>query len=167
MDKLDYLILSELLKDAQMSFLTIAKKLGTSPYTITKRYEKMKKDGTILREIVSIDLSKLGYQGKTFLMITNRPDTKRGATVEALKKIKGIITMSEIIGAFDVIAIIPVSDLNSIKAAVKAVKKLPSVQQVEVTCTEDTAFPINASFGEILSKKCLNLAKREDDLDSE
>jgi Lrp/AsnC family transcriptional regulator, regulator for asnA, asnC and gidA len=161
MDKLDYLILSELLKDAQMPFATIAKKLGTSPYTITKRYEKMKKDGTISREIVSIDLSKFGYQGKTFLMITNKPDTSKQATIEALKKIKGIITMSEILGAFDVVAVIPVSDLNSIKAAVKAVKRIPGVQQVEVACIEDTSFPINSSFGEILSKKCLDLANLE------
>ena len=45
MDKLDFLILSELLKDAQTPFSTVAKKLGTSPYTVAKRYEKMVKDG--------------------------------------------------------------------------------------------------------------------------
>jgi len=64
MDKEDYLILSELLKDAQMSFLAIAKKFDISPYTVIKRYEGMKREGIILQTMVSIDLSKLGYQGK-------------------------------------------------------------------------------------------------------
>ena len=64
MDKIDYLILSELLKDASLSFVEIAEKVGTTPYTVRRRYEKMKKEGVIHRCIVSIDLSKLGYQGK-------------------------------------------------------------------------------------------------------
>jgi Lrp/AsnC family transcriptional regulator for asnA, asnC and gidA len=158
MDKLDYLILSELLKDAQMPFLTIAKKLGVSPSTIAKRYEKMKKDGTITRSVISLDLAKLGYQGKAFLMITNTPNKDKSATIDSLKKTRNIMAITEIIGAFDVLAIAPVSDLNSIKALVKEIKRCPSVQQVEITCINDTAFPINPSFGEVVSKKCLHLS---------
>lgn len=45
MDKIDYLILSELLKDASLSFVEIAEKVGTTPYTVRRRYEKMKKEG--------------------------------------------------------------------------------------------------------------------------
>ena len=74
-DNLDRLILSELFKDAQLSFAKIAKKLGTSPHTIRKRYEKMKKEGIIESCIVGIDLSKLGYQGKAFLFLPRIPRT--------------------------------------------------------------------------------------------
>ncbi len=66
MDKLDYLILAELLEDARTPFLTVAKKLGVSPYTVKQRYEDMKRKGLIRRTVVSIDLAKLGYQGKVF-----------------------------------------------------------------------------------------------------
>jgi Lrp/AsnC family transcriptional regulator, regulator for asnA, asnC and gidA len=159
MDKLDYLILSELLRDAQMPFSTIAKKLGTSPYTVAKRYEKMKREGKFAHSIVSIDLSKLGYQGKVFLMITNKPDEDRQAIIEALKKVRNVISISEVIGAFNILAIAVVSDLNSIKSAVWEVKKIPGVQNVEVTCIDDAAFPIKSNFGEVLSEKCLQLAK--------
>lgn len=158
MDKLDYLILNELFKDAQMSFLQIAKKLGTSPYTISKRYEKMKKDGTITRSIVSIDLSKIGYHGKAFLMITNASNQEKSKTIKALTKIKNIILISEIIGAFDILAIAPITDLDSIMTLVKKIKELPSVQQVEMTFIKDTAFPINANFGKTMAKKYLNSA---------
>lgn len=164
MDKLDYLILSNLLKDAQMPFMALAKKLGVSPYTVRKRYHRMKKEGVIKKSIVSIDLSKLGYQGKAFLMITNSPSYDKSVTLASLMKIKNIMVISEIIGPFDIIAVAPVTDLNSIRALADAVRKLPSVQRVEITCINDTAFPINSSFGQVISQKCLESAANSPDL---
>ncbi len=158
MDKVDYLILSELLKDAQMPFSAIAKKFDISPYTVTKRYERMKQEGTILRSIVSIDLSKLGYQGKAFLMITVASNQDRLPIIEALTKIRNIIVVTEIIGAFDILAVSPISDFAALRALIKEVKKIPGLQHVEVTCIDGTSFPLDSSFGEVLSKKCLYLA---------
>ncbi len=158
MDKLDHLILSELLKDAQLSFGTIAKKLGTSPYTIRKRYERMKEEGIISKSVVSIDLSKLGYQGKVFLMITISPQRDKSKTISALKKIRNIFVITEIIGSFDLLAIAPVIDLNSIRTLVNEINKLPDVQKVEITCINNTAFPINQSWGELFSRKSYQLA---------
>ena len=158
MDKLDYLILSDLLKDAQMSFTAIAQKLGISPHTVRKRYQKMKKDGVIKRSIVSIDLAKLGYQGKVFLMITNSPSHDKAATIAALTKIKNIIVVTEIIGPFDILAIALITDLNSIKRLADEARKLPSVQRVEITCITETTFPINPSFCRLLRQKCLEEA---------
>ena len=158
MDKLDHLILSELLKDAQLSFVTIAKKLGTSPYTIRKRYERMKKEGIIDKSAVSIDLSKLGYQGKVFLMITISPQRSKSNTITALEKIRNIFIINEIIGHFDILAIAPVTDLNSIGAIVNEINKLPGVQKVEITCISNTAFPFNTSWSKLFSQKSYELA---------
>lgn len=158
MDKLDYLILSELCKDAQLSFVIIAKKFGVTPYTVRKRYEKMKKEGIIFKSVVSIDLSKLGYQGKAFLMITVSAERDKSVTISGLKKISNVILVTEIIGTFDILAIAPVIDLNSIRTIVNEIKKLPNVQKVEITCINDTAFPVNPSFGEVLSQKSYELA---------
>jgi len=161
MEKLDLLILSELLKDAQMSFVKIAKKLGTSPYTVRSRYEKMKKEGIIENCVVSIDLSKLGYQGKAFLLITISPNNDKTETIEALKKIRNIMVISEVIGPFDLMAIAPVMDLHSIRTLVNEAKKAPNVQRVEIACIEDTHFPVNPSFGKVLSKKGVEVAHAE------
>ncbi len=119
MDKLDYLILSELLKDATLSFVKIAKKLGTSPYTVRRRYEKLKLNGTIYGSTVSIDLSKLGYQGKAFLFITVGREANRSETISHLKKIKNVIEITELIGPYEILAIAPIIDLKSIQTLVK------------------------------------------------
>lgn len=153
MDQLDYRILSELLKDAQASFAEIARKLETSPYTVGRRYENMKKEGMFLGSNVSIDLSKIGYQGKAFLWIAISPQQSKSNAIETLKKIRNVILVSELIGPYDLLAIAPVADLVSVRTLIEEVKKAPSVQRVEVTLINDTTFPVNPSFGRILSKK--------------
>jgi DNA-binding Lrp family transcriptional regulator len=149
MDEIDLCILKELVKDGQMPLSTIAKKLGVSPETVRIRYGKMRKERTITHGSVTIDLSKLGYQGKVFLMIKNAPNHDKSKTINALKKIRNIFIISEIIGDFEIIAIAPVKDLNGLKTLVNRIKKLPSVNQVEVTLINDTVFPVNTRFGEL------------------
>ncbi len=161
MDKIDYLILTELFQDAQIPFLQIATKLGISSFTVKSRYDKMKREGIIGRSIVAIDLSKFGYQGKAFLLITNDPNTPKSITIDALKKIRNIIVISEIIGPYDIIAVAPIIDLNSIMDLVSEVKKLRSVHSVQITCINDTVFPLNPTFAKLLSRQSLNLAMQK------
>jgi Lrp/AsnC family transcriptional regulator for asnA, asnC and gidA len=149
MDELDLLILKELMKDAQTPFLRIAKKLGVSPETVRKKYRKMKEEGIIKHCSISIDLSKIGYEGKVFLMITSAPNHDQSKTISALKKIQNVFLASEIMGDFDVIGIAPIKDLNSLKILVNKIKKEPSVKQVEIALINDTDFPINKRFGKL------------------
>lgn len=158
MDKIDFLILSELVKDARMPFLEIAKKLSVSPFTVKSRYEKMVEDGIILKSVVNINLSKLGYQAKAFLFITTSPGIGKSVAIDGLKKIRNIIVVSEIIGPFDLLAIAPVTDLNSVKTLVQEVKKLPSVKRVKISCIDSTMFPLNETFGKIVSEHAFELA---------
>jgi Lrp/AsnC family transcriptional regulator for asnA, asnC and gidA len=152
MDEIDLHILRALVKDAQTPLLRIAKKLDVSPETVRTRYGKMKEDGTITHCSVSIDLSKLGYQGKVFLLITNAPTHDKSKTIDALKQMVNIFIISEIIGDFEIIAIAPVKDLNSLKMLVNKIKELPSVSRVEFTLINDTAFPVNSRFGKLFSE---------------
>ncbi|XHH09428.1 MAG: Lrp/AsnC family transcriptional regulator [Candidatus Bathyarchaeia archaeon] len=152
MDELDYLILSEILLDAQESFLQIANKLDVSSFTVKSRYNKMVKEGIIRKSIISIDLARLGYQGKVFLLITNVPNQTKQTTISELGKIQNILLVSEIIGPFDIIAIAPVVDINGVKELVNQVKMIPSVQRVTITYINDTSFPINSTYGKTLSK---------------
>ena len=158
MDKLDYLILSELLKDAEASFVDVAKKVNSTPYTVRRRYEKMKADGTIFGCIASIDLSKLGYQGKATLLITLAPNSNRKETIEYVRNIRNVMVVTETMGPFDIMAIAPVTDLKSIRALVAEARKAPNVQRVKLACNSDVSFPIGVNFAEVLSKKSEALA---------
>jgi Lrp/AsnC family transcriptional regulator for asnA, asnC and gidA len=160
MDEIDYLILSQLLIDAQLSFLEIGKKIGISSFTIKRRFDKMKRAGVILGTVVNIDLSKLGYQGKMFMLITSAPDTTKSAIIESLRKMKNIFVVTEIIGPYDILAIAPIVDLDSITALVQEVKTLPGVQKVQIVCINNTQFPLGDTFGKVLSEhsRCLAMS---------
>jgi Lrp/AsnC family transcriptional regulator, regulator for asnA, asnC and gidA len=153
MDKLDYLILGELLNDATLSFIEIAKRIDTSPYTVRRRYEQMKKEGKIFRSIVSIDLAKLGYQGKAFLFMTVSPNANKSKTISYLKTVKNVIVVSELIGPYEILAIAPIIDLKSIQTLVKEARKAPDILLVRTAFIDDTHFPISRNFNALLSKK--------------
>lgn len=155
MDKLDKLILSFLYKDPRMAFREIAKKLGRSPFTIRMRYQKMKKNGIIRCNIVGIDLSKLGYQGKVSMFITLFPNRDKIVTVSEIIKIRNVFSIIEVVGPCDIFAKAAVKDLNDTRNIINQIRKLPDVQRVEIVIDNDTAFPINPMYGEILSRRIL------------
>jgi DNA-binding Lrp family transcriptional regulator len=159
MDRLDYLILAEFEKDASLSFVDIAKSVGTTPYTVRRRYEKMKKDGIIFRTIVTIDLSKLGYQGKLFLLVHAAPNCNKTDTIAYLKNLENVLVVTEVIGPCDILAIAPITDLKSIQKLIEEAKKAPNIQRVEFACINDVDFPICRNFGAVLNTKSQSLAK--------
>jgi DNA-binding Lrp family transcriptional regulator len=158
MDKIDYQILSELLLDSTLTFVKIADKIGVSTYTVRRRYEKMKNEGVIFSHIVSIDLSKIGYQGKAFLLITTSPNGNKCEIISLLKKIKNIIVVTETLGPYDILAIALITDLESIHMILREARKIKEVQKIQITCNDDFGFPVGQNFGKVLSRKALELA---------
>lgn len=153
MDKIDYLILSELFKDASLSFAEVAKRVSVTPSAVRRKYQKMKKDGLIQRCIVSIDLSKLGYQGKAFFLITLSPTGSKSDTISYLTHLRNVIVVAELIGAYDLLAIAAISDLNSINELVTQVKNAPNLEKVDLECIDDCGFPIGPNYSKVLSQK--------------
>jgi hypothetical protein len=107
---------------------------------------------------VSINLSKLGYQGKAFLLITVTPNGSKAETIAYLKNIRNIIMITEIIGSCDILAIAPVTDLNSIQTLASEAKKAPFLQRVEIALIDDIHFPVSPNFGTVLSQKSKTLS---------
>ena len=143
--------MEELAEDAQESFLSIAKKIGVSPKTVQTRYERMRREGVILHSGIIVSLSKLGYQGKAYLMIKLVEGKTREEAVAALKQIQNVFLITEIMGGdCDLLALAAVRDYKSIVKLIFGIKKLPSVAQVDVNFTNDTSFPVDKTFNSLL-----------------
>jgi Lrp/AsnC family leucine-responsive transcriptional regulator len=158
MDKIDYLILSELERDASLSFVDVAKKVGATPCTIKRRYEKLKKDGVIFGCTVSLDLSKLGYQGKTFILVNLTPNSKKSETIEYLRNIPNMLIVTQMIGPYDLMAIAPITDLKSLQVLLEGTKKAPNIQRVEFSCVNNVDFPVSPNYKTMLSEKSKTIA---------
>lgn len=146
MDAVDLEIIKKLGKDASMSFSKIAKQLGLSPKTIQTRYKKLKEKGIVWVSTISIDISKIGYQGKAYLMITNAPNQDPNLTIQALNQMQDVFIVAEILGDFDILAITLLRNVESFNNLVQEIKSLPSVSQVDFVIVTDTSFPIDETY---------------------
>jgi Lrp/AsnC family transcriptional regulator, leucine-responsive regulatory protein len=149
---IDRKILEMLLNDDKIPFARVAKKLKVAPATVKKVYEELIEKGDVLRESVLLDLSKLGYCGKIYLMITTALKQDKASTMNLLKKVKDVFVVGEIVGDSDLLAVAMISDYDSIKTVVNEVRKIDNVEKVEITILNDVKFPINACFDEEVSK---------------
>jgi Lrp/AsnC family leucine-responsive transcriptional regulator len=149
-DRIDRFIINELTKNGRTSFLKIAKQLGVSPLSVQKRYKKMKENGIILCPTILIDLSKIGYQGKAYLMITENPEYDKKETLDFLEHLQNVFFISEIIGEFDILAMVPFRDFKDVVELVDRIRALPHVSRVEIALTSDTSFPITKYYSKML-----------------
>ena len=149
MDKLDQRIIKMLIKDPKKPFLNIAKEIGISPGTPSNRYEKMIDDGILFGSSILLDLSKIGYQGKALLFLKANKKYDSETLIQNLSQIPNIFLVSEIIGGFDVLAIVMFKTMTLLKETVNRILGLASVEKVEVAITDDTIFPFKEEYCDI------------------
>jgi Lrp/AsnC family transcriptional regulator for asnA, asnC and gidA len=149
MDRIDRNIINELTKNGQKSFLKIAEQIGVSPRIVQQRYEKMKRKGIILRPTTLVDLSKVGYQGTAYLLITEKPEYDKTETIKALEQMQNIFLVAEIVGEFDILAMAPFKDFNNVINLVNEIRMFPGISQVEISLTSDTSFPITKYYSKM------------------
>jgi DNA-binding Lrp family transcriptional regulator len=157
MDKIDNYIMHELINDAQIPFRRIALKLGISPETVRKRYEKMRKEGTINQCMISVNFEKIGYKGFILLMITSKEIAE---TMSRLKKMQNIICVIKTTGDSDILVMAVSKDIADLLRLVERVKMLPNVERVEIFLrTFDAPFPasmITPGMASLLRKNVAN-----------
>lgn len=151
MDRIDQQILEELTRNPQAPFSRIAKRIGVSTITVQRRYKELKEEGIILRSSITMDLSKIGYQGKAILMVTNAPDQDKTKTTDALKHMKNVFIVTDVVGECDIMAVAVIKDFKNVIDLINEIRKIPSVDQVEVAFTTDTAFPVAREFNNVFS----------------
>ena len=149
MDRIDLDIINKLKKNGNKSFLKIGKEIGISSITVQKRYEKMKKDGIIFGMSTMIDLSKIGYTGKAFLFLKASKEYDKKKIVEELDQIPNVFLISEIIGAFDLLAMIVFRDIKEIKEAINKIRSMHYEERIEISLTDDTSYPFKEEYDNI------------------
>lgn len=84
-------------------------------------------------------------------MITNAPDQDETRTTDALRHMKNVFIVTNVVGECDVIAVAAIKDFKNVTDLINEIRKIPSVDQVEVAFTADSAFPVDKEFNNIFS----------------
>jgi DNA-binding Lrp family transcriptional regulator len=148
-DKTDQEILKLLIKNPTESFSSIAETIGVSVQTVIKRYNSMKKEQIISGENTIVNLSRLGFSGKVFLLIKGSINFDSTVVTEKVSSLPNVFLTSEMVGSFDLLAMALVKSVADIKDLINIIDKMPGVKKVEFTLTTDTTFPVTEHFANI------------------
>ena len=133
MDDLDREIIRELSENARKPFMTIAKKLGVSTKTVIRRYDELKKNGTIVLCAIRVNLEKIGYIGTAHLLIKTEPGKSSAETINQLREKPHIFIATRTLGSHEAYAVLAFRDASDLWENVFKIRKMPEVLDVDVS----------------------------------
>ena len=131
-DKIDSIILEMLKKDARTSFREIARKLRVSPDTISKRFERLKKEGVIVDSTVVMNPIKIGYSFIAKFGVDVKP-AYSSQVLDKIIQIPSVIVASKLVGKYDLVAIGVLKNFQHLCKLQDNILEMPYVKTVEVS----------------------------------
>jgi DNA-binding Lrp family transcriptional regulator len=139
MKKIDWRLLSELMKNSKTSDRELARKIGVSQPTVTRRRRNLEKQGIIKEYTVIPDFLKLGYRIIAVTLFKYERRFDKETTEKAKKILGGVLKKSGIIMAdrgmgagCNAVMISVHRDYNSFRKFTDWAQQLVSLGQVEI-----------------------------------
>jgi len=131
LDKIDEHILQILREDSRLAFVDIASKVGLSEAAVRRRVSNLVKEGTIKRFTVDVDEPQTATSAITYVSVS--PSSPTADVSRKLKSVKGVETIYETTGSFDIAAIIKGASISEVNKSVEEIRRLGGVLKTETT----------------------------------
>ena len=124
LDKVDEKIINILKTDARKAFVEIAQEVGLSESAVRRRVKNLVDSGTIKKFTI-----ELGVSNKTsaITLISVSPSTDTSKVSEKLKSLRGVDTVYEITGQYDIVAIVSAPTIGEINKCIDDVRRINGV----------------------------------------
>ena len=123
-DEVDQRILSILREDSRKSFVEIAKNVNLSEAAIRRRISKLITDGVITK--FTIETSS-GPQANAISLLSVNPSYPTSEISASLKQMKGVDSIFEITGEYDIAVIVSGSNIAEINGTIDEIRKLTGI----------------------------------------
>jgi len=168
-DDIDAKILGLLQEDPRTTYLLLSKECQVSIDSVRRRYERLKSEGVVVREIISLHPKAVGIDCISWLGIITEPG-KETEVVESLNK-RPEVGMNFIeIGKYNIRSILSLKHLDDLDPFVDSLKKIPYVKDIDVMLWSDIgkmAYPRNLVIESYQASRENETAKTETDSDPE
>jgi DNA-binding Lrp family transcriptional regulator len=131
LDNIDEHILQILRQDSRLAFVDIASKVGLSEAAVRRRVSNLVKEGTIKRFTVDVDEPQTATSAITYVSVS--PSSPTADVSKKLKSVKGVETIYETTGPFDIAAIIRGASISEVNKSVEEIRRLGGVLKTETT----------------------------------
>ena len=107
-DKVDKLLLAELIRDSSQNTTKLAKKLKLTRQTISARISRLRKEGVVLGYRASIDYRVLGYSTffLLFLKIGNFDEMLLSKALEDFRNSRHVLMDTSVTGEWDIMQVL-------------------------------------------------------------
>ncbi len=133
-DKIDHQLLSILQEDSRLSCRKIAEKIHISDVMASSRIKKLEDKRILKGYTVMLDPAKLGYDLTAVIFIQSE-----GAFIKDLEnelaQMSNVITIYEITGDFDIVAVVKLKDRDSLNALIKSLLVTPHIKKTMTSIT--------------------------------
>lgn len=132
-DDTDLKIIELLKENARMSVRTIAKRLGLSPATVSKRLNKLIREGVIKKYTVILNDKYLQATCSLMLLIHLDRDVDPDKFAADLSKLPEICWCIRVTGYYEVIAIAGCNNPLEVNELLKKIKKIGNVSEISTS----------------------------------
>ena len=144
LDKLDYLIISEMMETAEISYADLGKKLFVSGGTIHVRMKKLEELGVVKGTRLNVDLKSLGYDVIAFIGIYLEKSSLYDEVVKELKKIPQIVRLNYTTGNYSMFAEIVCKDISQLRIVLHdELQKIKGIERTETFISLEESFSRN------------------------
>lgn len=123
-DQTDERLLSMLKEDSRRPFVEIAKEVNLSEAAIRRRVSKLIKSGVISKFTIE---TNVGPQANAISLLSVNPSFPTSEISNRLKKTKGVQSIFEITGEYDIAVIVGGANIAEINATIDEIRKLTGI----------------------------------------
>jgi DNA-binding Lrp family transcriptional regulator len=131
LDEIDMQIVEKLTKNGRVSFRKIAQEIGISPGSVSRRYERLRKNN-YLKVCIQVNPAKLGYNTLLHFAISFTEQTNMEPIVEKFTKFVGVTYLVKMSGDCDLLVAVLVRDIADIFAFYDELLKIQKIGKIEV-----------------------------------
>ncbi len=132
MDRIDKIILSDLINDARKPYLEIARECGVSGAAIHQRVKKLENLGVISGSSSLISPASLGYTICAFIFLNLTESNKYQEVIHSLEKVPEIVECHFITGRSSILVKVYCHDnAHLMNIVINTIQKIPFVQSSE------------------------------------
>jgi len=124
MDHIDERVISILREDSRKSFVEIAKQVNLSEAAIRRRVSNLMKSGIISKFTIE---TNVGPQANAISLLSVNPSFPTSEISNRLKKTKGVQSIYEITGEYDIAVIVGGSNIAEINGTIDEIRKLSGI----------------------------------------
>jgi DNA-binding Lrp family transcriptional regulator len=133
LDRLDKQIVTRLTLDGRESFTEIAKQLGVSTETVIKRYQRLRRKGTV-KVLIQINPKLIGFNAVLdFNVAFTAPGGLSNTVVESLAEIPNILIMTKTSGDYDIQGTAMIRDISESFFLQEQIARIGGVTKIDAS----------------------------------